>query len=939
MTYFSVKKHIFFPILFVTMSINSFAQFSGGNGTEETPYLITIPLQLRQLAIYVNNADSGFNSAHYRLGNDVDLSDYSVAWFNNGEGWIPIGRGSRPFMGVFDGNNRTITGLFINTTSSIEAGLFGRVHNGSIKNLRIQNVNITTSGDAGGIVGRLVGTSSVSNSSSTGSVAGSSAGGVVGYINTHGQIFGCFSECTVSSSVSMLTSGNNYAGGLVGYMGPFGMVSNSYSTGSVTSSLSAFSGASAAGGVVGHNNGGSVLHSYSTGNISSTILAASPTQSAISSAGGIVGHNEGNGIVSSNYSTGSISSSATSPSWTQSHSCAGGIVGLNDWGRVSNNAALNSNISCVSTNVYFGRIIGFSDIGTILGSNIAFDNMLNPENIAIWDNRGMLNSDGEDIDNISINADGTLGGRFSTTEWTNVSGRLPGLLGHSVPMPFHLRVPPTITTDSLPAGTIHSVYNQILASIGETPISWSLVDGDLPIGLDLSAAGRLSGTPREAGVFDVVVRATNAVGYDIKELSIIILPPVPLIQDVWEDGVLSSGDGAVRFSFDVIEDTAYYIWWSDNYQGDGTKTAEIVVRSTYSDCFDTYIFGSATSNITVDSAWNTPQQFIADQTGTVYIEVRPYDLSPSNVGTFAIVYSVDSIRPCTGDYIVTYDINDGTGTTLTEQEVCGGVGIVLISGDGFTKEGYTFGGWNTNSYGTGTNFNAGASFRPINSITLYARWHANARTPNITAHPQDTVYNHETEAVALTVTATVDDEGTLSYQWFRNAANSTTNSIVIAGETGASYTPPTTTVGTMHYYVVITNTNDSTGGVRIAIATSDIATITVVPIVNVETPTITAVLQNATYDSNAPEPTTFTVTATGVSDSCTLSYQWFTNAENNTSTGTPITDSIGTSFTPSTELVGTRYYYVVVTNTNEHKRTKTDFGSKSYRKNRCKSYC
>jgi uncharacterized repeat protein (TIGR02543 family) len=49
---------------------------------------------------------------------------------------------------------------------------------------------------------------------------------------------------------------------------------------------------------------------------------------------------------------------------------------------------------------------------------------------------------------------------------------------------------------------------------------------------------------------------------------------------------------------------------------------------------------------------------------------------------------------------------------------------MLPSGSGLSRSGYTFGGWNTNASGTGTNYAAGSSFTPSGNITLYAKWNA-----------------------------------------------------------------------------------------------------------------------------------------------------------------------------------------------------------------------
>ncbi|WP_172674222.1 immunoglobulin-like domain-containing protein, partial [Syntrophomonas palmitatica] len=81
---------------------------------------------------------------------------------------------------------------------------------------------------------------------------------------------------------------------------------------------------------------------------------------------------------------------------------------------------------------------------------------------------------------------------------------------------------PTITTASLPDGTVNTAYSQTLAATGDTPITWSKESGDLPEGLSLSDGGVISGTPTTAGTYTFTVKAANAAGSDTRELSITI---------------------------------------------------------------------------------------------------------------------------------------------------------------------------------------------------------------------------------------------------------------------------------------------------------------------------------------------------------------------------------------------------------------------------------
>jgi uncharacterized protein (TIGR02145 family)/uncharacterized repeat protein (TIGR02543 family) len=75
-------------------------------------------------------------------------------------------------------------------------------------------------------------------------------------------------------------------------------------------------------------------------------------------------------------------------------------------------------------------------------------------------------------------------------------------------------------------------------------------------------------------------------------------------------------------------------------------------------------------------------------------------------------------------YTITYDINGGSGTPPAAQNVNAGGSVTLANGSGFAHDEFVFGGWNTNSSSTGTNYSAGSSFTPTGNITLFARWNS-----------------------------------------------------------------------------------------------------------------------------------------------------------------------------------------------------------------------
>ncbi|MCL2006843.1 MAG: InlB B-repeat-containing protein [Treponema sp.] len=111
------------------------------------------------------------------------------------------------------------------------------------------------------------------------------------------------------------------------------------------------------------------------------------------------------------------------------------------------------------------------------------------------------------------------------------------------------------------------------------------------------------------------------------------------------------------------------------------------------------------------SGWNTN----AAGTGTNY---QPGDsfLPSSSITLFARWNAV------TASYTVTFNANGGSGTPPAALNAQAGTNITLPNAGNLTRSGFTFGGWNTNASGTGTNYQVGGSFTPSANITLYARW-------------------------------------------------------------------------------------------------------------------------------------------------------------------------------------------------------------------------
>ena len=136
------------------------------------------------------------------------------------------------------------------------------------------------------------------------------------------------------------------------------------------------------------------------------------------------------------------------------------------------------------------------------------------------------------------------------------------------------------------------------------------------------------------------------------------------------------------------------------------------------------------------------------------------------------------LGPLPNEYTVTYNINGGSGSTPSSQTVKPGRDVYLPSGSGFSRSGFTFGGWNTSSSGTGTSYSASSYFTPYGNMTLYARWVSSggvggsgtetnplALSPNIWAH--GSIFSSASGAAAWYSFNVVN--GTRYYVWWNNS--------------------------------------------------------------------------------------------------------------------------------------------------------------------------
>ena len=215
-------------------------------------YTVTSADGLMNIAKLVNGGKSDINIT---LDTDIDLT---------GKDWTPIGTDyDNSYKGTFDGGGHTITGLTF-TTNDEYAGLFGWLNRaGTVKNVVMEGVQITSHQIYGGSIGGVVGSGwgTIENCSVSGSVSGTVyVGGVVG-VQIGGSITGCSSSATVKGMVDV--------GGVAGQTNSSATLTACYATGNVIIEMDPKKNI-AGGSLVGMNAGSSLLACYATGNVTST---------------------------------------------------------------------------------------------------------------------------------------------------------------------------------------------------------------------------------------------------------------------------------------------------------------------------------------------------------------------------------------------------------------------------------------------------------------------------------------------------------------------------------------------------------------------------------------------------------------------------------------------------------------------------------------------
>jgi len=371
-------------------------EFACGSGTKLSPYVILTAEQLAHLSFVIGAKDKDYLEKYYKLGADIILNEGTiiddkgalVADSSKLHKWTPIGNSSVAFAGNFDGNGHSISGMFINTTST-HNGLFGN-SSGTIQNLTVENGWVSGGKYTAGVVGSFSSDGAIRNSHNkasvtgsgegTGGIAGTKAGtvlqktakiekctnrgvikgkkrvaGIVGIADNYleitdvlndglvegeGSVAGIVGYLGSNTTVELAVNKGNIYGkentaGLLSFAGYFyGSATSRYGTIDRSINYGNVEGTKYTGGTVGEAVGYNILSVSNYGNVSGTEFV-----------GGMAGYSKYS-TMKSIYNVGNITGASR----------VGGVIGYNEEGVTS---------SAYST----GKVDGDSLVGLVIGYN------------------------------------------------------------------------------------------------------------------------------------------------------------------------------------------------------------------------------------------------------------------------------------------------------------------------------------------------------------------------------------------------------------------------------------------------------------------------------------------------------------------------------------------------------------------------------------------
>ncbi len=782
-----------------------------------TSFTISNADELAGLAAIVNAGTDEFSGDTITLAEagTFDLSAYAA-----GTGWTSIGTAAHPFKGYFNGSNRTISNLTINTAATDSYGLFGVVQASTnradgvynLQNINLTNVSVSCTGAGafppftcvGGLAGSITGSYglNIDNCTVAGSISGALyTGGLFGYINANTPI--AVSQCTISATV-VSTAG--YAGGIAG-QASYTTFSNVANTGSVTA-------AGNAGGIVGYAVGSSTYPCAFKNATNSGAIAADSSSGA--AAGGIVG-NASSANFTTVHNTGAVSG------WTR----VGGIVGRDSGGPNFITDAYNT--GTITGQMLSGGIVGETqggpgylititqsfNVGNVVGANTGSQNQsfggivgrsayttvsecFNYAAVSGWSRVGGIIGLSQDSavnncyntgtfpNSIRMNAGGLVGTQMTTLSILNSYSA--AAFTHNLGAPYdcyeilsgignsggitasNLFYDSELNSRSFSYDSgLTSVTSATCTTLTTTQMVHNSVlqSGDTTNGLmstlDSSVwVKRANDTHCYYPELKAFYHSSNSVVeyWSKQSVTTKLVPPEPVTPLVFDNGGPSITSIAKQsFTLEASINDAGTIYYLVVPHDATAPTVEQIINGSYSDIVA--LGNTATPDSPYSAIFNVSQGVTTDTQYDVYVVAKD---TAGNRQTERVMLQVmipgdngGGTDPGPTSYTVSYDPNGGNGTAPAPATVVAGSSLTTLpGGTGLTKSGYTFGGWSTTQSGPAIS----CPYTPSGSITLYAVWVPQSSYYAITAKPATLNFGTKTVGYGASASQTVTVKNT-----------------------------------------------------------------------------------------------------------------------------------------------------------------------------------
>lgn len=503
-----------------------------GSGTSSDPYQVGSVEELQFMVTALNGTNAAYLNKYYVLTDDIDLSAI--------ENFPVI---SNLGSSVLDGQGKKISNLKINfdySSSSVPASSYwGFIKSinagGAVKNIHFENANVKVTGSTSGtghrlgtVVGRMT-NGTISGVMVTGNVDGydgiDGVGGIVGAVGDTGTT-GIIRDCFFSGTVAA----RGHAGGIFG----FSRVSNVENCIVVDSDIRTKN--------VGVSTtmcgmiGGITLN---TSNITNCVAySGSVNSDSVDNTrflNRILGENRGTTppcTLSGNLANEEITVDGQTVNGGTASDQNGADTILDDLKLQSTYENLDWDFENIwKMDVEKGYpVLEYRQVAPIITTEAlivgAVGNFYSQElDIAGDKPISLIISGGSLPSGLSLSGM-TISGTPTTEGTANFLITASNSIGSDVKN-FSINIVQgdgaAITTTSLLEGYVGGAYIQPLLAMGESPITWSVVNGALPNGLSLeSDTGIISGTPTKADAFAFTVKAENSKGSDSKEFIIVI---------------------------------------------------------------------------------------------------------------------------------------------------------------------------------------------------------------------------------------------------------------------------------------------------------------------------------------------------------------------------------------------------------------------------------